>query len=160
MKKLLVLCTVLCSFVISPAFCNESEVQNLAEHNKTLIKSLFKEMYENPNLDLEKFVPQHFSKNYIQYVDGKVMKYGSIIKHRLAQKEILTSIKIKIEHIVAEGDKVFTIHRAYATKKDGSKVQAKIIALFQIKDDKVVLCDELTRTEKGTKEDQDLGSRE
>ena len=50
--------------------------------------------------------------------------------------------------MISEGDKY-----------SGGKVKAKVIALFVIKDNKIVLCDELTHVIAGSSEDRDLGSR-
>ncbi len=130
------------------------------EKNKEWLRTLFKEMYEDPTTDFTKLIPKKYSKNYTQWVDGKTMGYDDILKHRLAQKKVISDIKITFEHMVAEGDKVCTIHWVHAKKKDGSEVIAKVIALFQIQNGKLVLCDEMTHQIKGTKEDADLGSRQ
>lgn len=129
------------------------------ENNKIWLKNLFKAMYSDPTTDFTKLIPESYSPNYTQWVDGKTMGYQDILKHRLAQKKVISDIKITFEHMIAKGDKVFTVHWVNAKKKDGSEVIVKVIALFQIQNGKLISCDEMTYTIKGSKEDQDLGSR-
>ena len=61
--------------------------------------------------------------------------------------------------MLQEGNKVSTVHYVEAIKHDGNKVEAKVMALFQFEDDKIIQCDELTLITVGSKEDRDLGSR-
>ena len=116
-------------------------------------------MFEDPDVNIEKLAAEKISPNYVQHVDGKTLDYEQFIKHRLVQNKVVKTITVNFQHIVAEGDKIFTIHVADVEKKDGSKVKIKVIAMFIIKDAKLVACDELTHVLEGSKEDEDLGSR-
>jgi hypothetical protein len=71
----------------------------------------------------------------------------------------LKNVKITFESAVAEGASVVGIHRAEAEKIAGGKIAIRAFALFAIDQGKIVLCDELTRLEKGAAEDRDLASR-
>ena len=74
-------------------------------------------------------------------------------------KNAVHSTQITFEHLVAENDKVCSIHYAQGIKSNGQKIKAKVIALFQFQDDQLILCDELTHLVEGSTEDRDLGSR-
>ncbi len=100
-----------------------------------------------------------FSKDYVQHVDGKVFNDLDFVQHMKAQKRVMRSLHIEFKQMVAEKDQVYTLHIAKGIKKDGSTIEAQVNAYFQLKNDKIVFCDELTRLNKGSKEDQDLGSR-
>ncbi len=125
---------------------------------KKFIKEVFVNLIENRNADEETFA-KYFSKEYIQYVDGKVLDYDHFVAHMKALASTIKSAKVTFKHIVAENDKITTIHRVNATKHDDSQVEVQVNALFQIKDNKIILCDELTYLIKGEKSDKDLGSR-
>jgi ketosteroid isomerase-like protein len=108
----------------------------------------------------EELVAKYHDKNYIQYSDGKVLNYQNLLDHVKHLKSILKSpVEIHYDHVIAEGDKVVTVHRAKATKKDGKSVEIKVIALHQIKDGKIILTDELTHVITGNEEDKEMGSR-
>jgi hypothetical protein len=70
----------------------------------------------------------------------------------------LKNVKITFERVVAEGANVVSIHRAEAEKVAGGRIAIGLFALFVIDEDKIVLCDELIRLEKGAAEDRDLAS--
>lgn len=125
---------------------------------KQFIQETFLNVIENMNAT-EKTYAKYFSKDYIQYVDGKKLNYSDFVTHMKAQKSVMKSIKVTFKHIVAEGDKLATIHIVNGIKKDGSRIEAQVNALFQIKNNKIILCDELTHLIKGEKSDRDLGSR-
>jgi hypothetical protein len=76
-----------------------------------------------------------------------------------AQKTVLKSLKIEFKNMIVEGDKIATIHIGHGIKKDGNAIEAQVNAVFQIKNRKLIVCDELTRMVKGNKADEDLGHR-
>lgn len=125
---------------------------------KEFIKEVFKNTLENKASTEETF-EKYFSKDYVQYVDGKTLRYDDFISHVKWQKKVIESFKVSFKYIIAEEDTVSTIHIVDAVKKDGSFVQAQVNAVFKIKDKKIILCDELTHLIAGEKSDSDLGSR-
>ncbi len=60
---------------------------------------------------------------------------------------------------MAENDKVCTVHVAQGIKDDGNLVRTQVNALFQIKQQKIILCNELTHLITGQESDSDLGLR-
>lgn len=121
------------------------------------IKQVFKEVIENLDRD-EKIISQYFSPHYIQFVDGHKLNYNDFVQHMLIQKTLLESATVFIEHCVSEGNKICTLHRVDAVKKNGASISVKVIAYFEIEDGKIISCDELTHILKGEKEDQSIGS--
>jgi len=123
---------------------------------KQIVKQSFTELLEKPG-----FCPSHvecfFSKNYIQYVDGKTLDYTSFLGHVETLKSTVKDIKVTYEHLVEEGNKLCSIHIVNATRDD-QPVKMKVIALFEFENDKITLCDELTYMLQGEEADRDLGS--
>lgn len=125
---------------------------------KQWIRDLFLNVLENPGAT-EATYAQYFSPDYVQHVDGKTLHFNDFVAHMKALKATMETILVTFDHILVDGDKVCTVHRVNGVKKNGVEIEAKVIALFQIKDKKIILCDELTRIVKGEKSDSDLGSR-
>ena len=61
--------------------------------------------------------------------------------------------------MIVEEDHVATIHIVDAIKNNDEIIKVQVNALMQIKDKKIILCDELTYLIRGEKSDKDLGSR-
>lgn len=125
---------------------------------KNFLKEAFANVIEDMNATEETYA-NYFSKDYVQYVDGKKLTYSDFVAHMKAQKSVLKSAKITFRHMLVEGDKIATVHEVDAIKKDDSIIEAQVNALFQIKNGKIILCDELTHLIKGNESDKDLGSR-
>lgn len=125
---------------------------------KQLIKAAFIDLIENGNAS-EETCAKYFSKDYTQYVDGKTLDYTHFVAHMKVLTSTLKSAKITFKHLIAEGDKVATVHIVNAIKQDGKHIEAQVNALMQIKNNKIILCDELTYLIHGEKSDKDLGSR-
>ncbi|MES2204085.1 MAG: nuclear transport factor 2 family protein [Pseudomonadota bacterium] len=125
---------------------------------KKFIKEIFVTLIEEREVS-EATCARYFSKEYIQYVDGKVLDYDHFVKHMKTLMATIKSAKVTFKHIIVEGDKVATVHNVKAIKNDGSHIEAQVNALMQIKNNKIILCDELTHLIQGEKSDKDLGSR-
>jgi hypothetical protein len=130
-----------------------------------MLPSEIKDFVKNALVDVvedmaatEETYARYFSEKYIQYVDGKTLDYYKLISHMKAQKSILRSAKITFKHLIAEGNKVSSTHVVDAVKKNGGVIKAQVNALIELKDDKIVLCDELTFLIEGAKEDENIGS--
>lgn len=126
-------------------------------HIKEFISEALKTVIEDMSAG-ESVISRYFSPDYVQYVDGQVLNYQDFLKHMAKQKTMLKSAIVSVERCIAEGNAVSTVHHVQAAKKDGSVIEAKVIAHFHLKDGRIVLCDELTKILKGSKEDQNLGS--
>lgn len=101
----------------------------------------------------------HRSKDYVQYVDGKCLNYDEYVAHRQAIKKTVKSVQIVFHDMIFEGNKVVTRHTAHAIKNDGKEIEIQVIAIFEIRDGKIISLHELSHMTKGEKADRDLGSR-
>lgn len=124
---------------------------------KKIIENSFKVVTDMTATDED--YAQYISKDYVQYVDGETLNYEGFIDHMKAIKKSVKSIKILFHDMIVEGNKVATRHTAYAIKKDNTEIEVQVIAIFDIKDEKIISCNELTYMVKGEKSDRDLGSR-
>lgn len=128
------------------------------EFNKSLIRQMFRDVLEMDSWD-ERVVDRYFSSAYVQHVDGKTLNFAGFRDHVRELKKILTNLRFTIEHMVAEGDKVMEIHRVEGEKRAGGSFTVRLFSLWIIEDGKIVLCDEISRLERGGAEDRELGSR-
>ena len=126
--------------------------------NKQFVQNMFRDVIENPRAN-SSIYKKYFSTDFVQYVDGKKNDYPHFLLHLQALKTAIKTVSIAVEHIVAEGDKVATVHTARGVKRDGSTFATQVNAVFQVKDSKIVLCNELTHLLTGSESDRDLGSR-
>ncbi len=102
---------------------------------------------------------RYHSTDYIQHVDGKILDYNEYVQHRNNVKKTLKSVKVVFHDIIIEKNKIVTRHTAYAVKNDDIEIELQVIAIFEIKDGKIISCNELTHLAKGERPDRDLGSR-
>lgn len=125
----------------------------------TLIQEIFTEVFEKDEFD-EAVCEKYFSKNYVQYVDGKKVDYAGFLEHVRALKSALHSMSFEFKHIVTQGNKIATLHIARGIKRDtGDKIEVQVNAMFEVQHNQLILCNELTRLIHGEERDQDLGSR-
>ena len=122
-----------------------------------LLKIVFEQIYK-PETDYLKLIEDSFDADYQQQVDGKTLNLDDFKKHIAYQRDIISDVQVEFEHIMIEDEKIFSCHRVFATKKDGSKIEARVFALFGFKDNKIAWCDELTHLVCGNNEDKNLGS--
>jgi ketosteroid isomerase-like protein len=100
-----------------------------------------------------------FTPDYVQNVDGKQLDYKGFIDHARALKKTLRSGRATIRNLIVEGGTIADIHVVEATKTDGSRIRAQVIAFYAVKDGRIARVDELTHLLEGSREDRDLGSR-
>jgi hypothetical protein len=125
--------------------------------SKSFIELVFKEVIEDLKAD-EEIISKYFSPSYIQHVDGQTLNYTDFVQHMMVQKTLLNDVKVTIERSIFEKEKICTVHRVDATKKDGSTIVVQVIAHFELENNKIVLCDELTHLLKGNSHDANIGS--
>lgn len=128
------------------------------DQNKTLIKRMFRDMFERDSFD-ERVIDRYFSPKYVQHADGTTLNFSAFVDHVRELKRVVAKLEVTFEQMVAEGNKVMEIHRVMGEKRDGGKFTARLMSFWLIEDGKIVLCDELSRLEQGAAEDRDLGSR-
>lgn len=102
---------------------------------------------------------QYLHPEFIQYVDGETLNLYDCLTHARSVKASMKSGKITFEHVIGEGNKVCTVHIAESITNGGNAVKFKVIAYFELKDNKIRLFDELTRMIDGDDTDRDITSR-
>lgn len=123
-------------------------------------RKILKEMFSVVFTEGEDRIGEYFSKDYVQYVDGKVLNYEQFVKHVRAVKEATEKLEFEFKKVVMEGNVVFTNHEVRGRTKEGREISGQVIGEFRFDENgKVSYCDELTRMEKGEEGDGDLGSR-
>lgn len=136
--------------------------QSQQEKNIETIRQFFEAQYNDPTVDAKKaqeIIERYMHKDYVQHVDGKIMYYKDSLPHRVAQLTLIKDLNITFDHLMADGDKVYSIHRAKATKLKGGEVEVRVFALFRLRDGKIYFCDELTHVVKGDAADKEIGSK-
>jgi hypothetical protein len=103
---------------------------------------------------------KYISTSYIEHIDGKVFNFQQWLHHMSGIKDLMKSYTLTFDEIIAEGDQLAASYVVHATKKDGSKLDIRIIAIFKIKDGKMVYCDELTHVINGAATDKQIGSQD
>ena len=112
----------------------------------------------DPEQDAEA-LGRFFTPDYIQNVDGKQLDYKGFIDHARALKNTLRGGHATILKLIVEGSTIADIHVVEAEKTDGSRIKARVIAFYTVRDGRIAKVDELTHLLEGRKEDHDLGSR-
>ncbi|MTG99420.1 MULTISPECIES: nuclear transport factor 2 family protein [Myroides] len=124
---------------------------------KQLIEQNFKDILDNPVFD-EQIIGRYFDRDYVQYVDGKKLDYEMFCQHMKALKNKTKSLEVKIISCVEQGDEAFTNHLVSVVDANGNVSTIKVIAYFKFRNEKVILCDELTFHLEGDIASKDLGS--
>ncbi len=134
-----------------------SEPTDAVDATRSFVHDVLRTVIEDMQVEDQTY-ETYFSKDYIQYVDGKTLNYTEFVNHMKAQKTILASASVSFRYIIVEGDTVATLHFVDALKRDGTSLRVQVNAVFKIKDHQFILCDELTRLVQGSKEDENVGS--
>lgn len=148
----------MCLALVGEIAVMSSAFGNSQENNKELIQRMFRDVIEPDAFD-ENVINRYFSPTYIQKVDGKTLDFAGFGDHMRAVKAAITNTRVTVDLMMAEGNKVIDIHHVAADKRGGGQVRVRVVALFEIKDGKIVRCDEDTHVEEGGAADKDLGSR-
>ncbi|MDR0228767.1 MAG: hypothetical protein LBI72_06865 [Flavobacteriaceae bacterium] len=106
----------------------------------------------------EKILKSYFSQNYIQCVDGKTLLFDEFCKHIKLLKQHTLRRKLIINTIISQDDTVFTNHTVQVLTSPNKLSTIKVLAMFKVKDNKIISCDELTFLLEGDLKNKDLGS--
>lgn len=104
-------------------------------------------------------IPRWFSPDYQQQVDGNRLNYEQFIAHMATLKTITRSMTLHVDAIAANGNSVLTHHRVGVIKQNGESSQIEVFAHFQLREGRIIRCDELTRLLAGDPADAALGQR-
>lgn len=107
----------------------------------------------------EQQIARWFSPDYQQQVDGNLLNYRQFITHMATLKTVTRHMDLRVDAIAASGDSVLTHHHVSVTKQNGESSQIEVFAHFQLREGRIIRCDELTRLLTGDPADADLGQR-
>jgi len=126
--------------------------------SKKIVTEFLKYMIESDAITEEVLI-KYLHPDFIQHVDGKTLNRDDCIAHAKSVKSSVRSGKVTFEHVICEQNKVCTVHIPEGVTKEGNTVKFKVIAYFELKDNKISLFDELTMMIEGGVSDRDITSR-
>ena len=103
---------------------------------------------------------KYMSNQYIEHIDGQTVNYQHWLHHMLDLKNMMNSYSLSFDEIVAEDNQIATSYVVHATKKDGTKLDIRIIAIFKIQNGKMIYCDELTHLLNGPTSEKNLSDKQ
>lgn len=102
---------------------------------------------------------RYMSENYLEHIDGKTFNFEQWLHHMTGIKKLMKSYELRFNEIVVEGENIAASYDVQATKINGEKLVIRVIAIFKIKDGKMVYCDELTHLLEGSDLDKHLSDK-
>jgi anion-transporting ArsA/GET3 family ATPase len=103
---------------------------------------------------------KYMSDQYVEHIDGKVFDFQQWLHHMTGIKDQMKSYKIEFDDVVYNENKIAASYRLFADQKKGGELEVKIMAIFTIKDKKMIFCDELTHLLKGPVSKQHLSDQD
>ncbi|KRL36663.1 hypothetical protein [Liquorilactobacillus uvarum] len=118
--------------------------------NKKQIKDIIEETYDDVlnNLRVDK-IKQYFDTTYTQTTDLKTSNYDEFVGHIKTLKRITTSISVpRFNEFIIDEDQgqAFLHYLVLITKKDGTKGTVEVFAVFTLRKNKIIRCEEITQT--------------
>ena len=86
-------------------------------------------------------------------------KLRILLRYLAALRQSLARSEIRFVSLLAEGNRVHSLHRVRAWRHDGAQIECKVSALFTFQGERLSHTDELTCLLAGEPADRDLGSR-
>lgn len=109
--------------------------------------------------EVDAIVSQFITDDYVQYVNDDVLSRTEFLDHALHLKSQLASGHGEVLEFLTDGMTLADRHRVYATKRDGSTVDAEVFLWADIAPDgRLSELREVTRLISGSEDDKDLGS--
>ena len=125
---------------------------------KKIVKKFLTYLITSESID-EKKLGSYLHPDYKQTVDGKILNKDDCIKHAVTVKGAVKNGQVYFEQLIAERNKVCSVHIAKGETLDGNSIKFKVIAFFELKEDQLYLFDELTFMLEGNKKDEDITRR-
>ncbi|ARU93337.1 nuclear transport factor 2 family protein [Tatumella citrea] len=122
-----------------------------------LVSQALETVITRPGHD-ESALLQFFSPEYQQCVDGKILNYQQFVSHLQRLKHHSRQMKLQIIASAESSQNVFTRHQVIVTQANGQVSEFEVMAHFELRDDRIYRCHELTRQTAGPQESRDLGS--
>jgi len=114
------------------------------------IKNMSRDILEY--LKIEK-IPDYFSSKYEESTAGEKIDYQTFVSHIKALKERVESIQVlPFEETITEENKIVVRYLSKITNKNGLTSTFAVIAIYDIQDDKIIRCWQLTKIILGEKQ--------
>ncbi|MFT8949202.1 MAG: hypothetical protein ABGA11_02460 [Liquorilactobacillus hordei] len=118
--------------------------------NKKQMKNIIADAYDDVlnNLRVDK-IKLYFAKTYMQTTDLKTSNYAEFVGHIKTLRRITTSISVPhFNEFIIDEDRgqVFLHYLVLIIKKDGTKGTVEVFAIFTLRKNKIIRCEEITQT--------------
>ena len=120
-----------------------------------LMKRIWHAIYD-PHQDVAETVKQYFHKDYAQCINGVAMGRASYIQHVIEQKKKMRVLSIDYKHVMERDEALFALYCPKGKARDGSPIEAEVIAYFNFKDHKIMNIHGQVRLIKGDLVDVDM----
>lgn len=112
------------------------------------------------NFDFDK-LPEYFHNDYYQVTDGKKINIEEFKKHLTTLKATVDKIIVSPFYDALYDEELQTLTLRYTvdvTKKSGTRGLIELIAIFEIKNGKIVRCNEISHALHNVEEFKELAS--
>lgn len=153
--KFLKLCMIILFGLMSCKVFADQNQPMTPEQSKQWIQQALHYGFAMDTTDYSKYM----SNEYIEHIDGQTFNYHQWLHHMLDLKSMMKSYSLSFDEIVTEGNQIATSYVVHAIKKDGTKLDIRIIAIFKIQNGKMIYCDELTHLLNGPASEKNLSDQ-
>ncbi|EHK42533.1 hypothetical protein TRIATDRAFT_285302 [Trichoderma atroviride IMI 206040] len=101
--------------------------------------SAIEAVFTCPESELESKILNVYSKDAVITVNEKRMTWDDFFPYFRGINNSMSSVQIKSDKFVQNGNVFAERHTAYGTGKDGTKTQARAICMFEVNEDKKVI---------------------
>jgi hypothetical protein len=150
----ILLCLGLVAVFSTPVFAATDSPMTPAQ-SKEWLKTALTYGFNLNTTDYTKYI----STDYVEQIDGETFNFQQWLHHMNGIRGMMKSYQLSFNEIVAEGDQIAASYDVHAVKKDGTTLDIRIIAIFTVKNGKMVACDELTHMMSGPQTDQNLSDK-
>lgn len=122
------------------------------------LNAMYKDILIEMNVDK---ISEYFTQGYIQITDGVKSDINEFKSHLITLKEITKSLEVSpfYDFLYDSTEKVATLrYNVHVVKNNGYSGDVEVIALFEIADNKIVRCNELTSPIEKDSELESIGS--
>lgn len=130
--------------------------------NKKQAYQFFTEVYQEiiVNLNINQ-IPEYFSEQYIQVTDGVRTNMIDFTNHIVTLKEHVASMSVSpfYDFLFDEAKQTVTLrYIVHVNKKNGETGDVEVIAIFELANNKIIRCNEMTCPLSNNKELENIGT--
>ncbi|WP_121605153.1 nuclear transport factor 2 family protein [Virgibacillus sp. Bac332] len=130
--------------------------------NKKQAYQFFTEVYQEiiVNLNINQ-IPEYFSEQYIQVTDGVRTNMIDFTNHIVTLKEHVASMSVSpfYDFLFDKAKQTVTLrYIVHVNKKNGETGDVEVIAIFELANNKIIRCNEMTCPLSNNKELENIGT--